>query len=95
MSFVGLRSGSAGGVSFVSSSSGRVRLVEARQARSGGFWCISVWQVGVGQARYGYYGSLWCGELQLKVPTLMIVFVIKGRCSPRISRGLFLFKSMI
>ena len=25
---------------------------------------IEVWQV-----RYGYYGSLWCGELQLKVPT--------------------------
>ena len=23
----------------------------------------------VRQARYGYYGSLWCGELQLKVPT--------------------------
>ena len=30
---VKLRYGAAGGVSFVSSSSGRVRLVEARQAR--------------------------------------------------------------
>jgi hypothetical protein len=24
----------------------------------------------VRQARYGHYGSLWCGELQLKVPAL-------------------------
>ena len=43
-----------------------------RQARCGALRCClfrfgRLWQV-----RYGYYGSLWCGELQLKVPTLMI-----------------------
>ena len=59
-------------------------------------WFVTFWCGMLRQARYGYYGSLWCGELQPKVPTLMNrIRNKKVGGSPRISRGLFLFKSVI